>query len=307
MSLPTSLALVGLVVLWLIVIVPMFAKKRQFVPRSSDGTGRFRVLKRTSSRKRTVRWGRSDETDFADLEPDVENGGDLRQQILETDDEYVAETAQYDDDLDSSYDDEVAEYDETAEYDEDFEAEAEYDEDLAESAEYDDAPTPLRAVGDPDVDEYDNERYRPVPVRHGRGGYDPDHAEKTRAYRFQRRRRVALTLLLLTLVSGLVGQLLVAPGWYACGVFGALLVGYLTYLRRQVKIEADISARRMERLRRARQIRPEFRETRRTGTRVPESRYDTRRQIVDLDDDDPAFDDLDTYHAPITYRRAVGE
>lgn len=299
MSLPTSLVLGALVVAWLVVLVPMIAKYRQSVPRSSDGTGRFRVLQRKSGEGRKVRWGRRDDSDFADLEPEELDDTDLQQQILETDDEYVAETAEYEDDFD--------EYDEVALDESD--DEAAFD-DAYEYDEYDDeveAPTPLRAADrDPDVDDYDNERYRPVPVRHGRGGYDPEQAERTRAYRFQRRRRVTLALTLLTLISGVAAQFLFTPAWYACGIFGALLVGYLGYLRRQVRVEADIRARRMARLRRARQIRPEVRATR-SGRQVPESVYDTRRQIVDLDDDDPAFDELDHYHAPVAYRRAVGE
>lgn len=304
MSLPTSLLLAAVVLGWLFILVPMIAKYRQSVPRSSDGTGRFRVLQRKSGEGRKVRWGRRDDSDFADLEPEELDDVDLQKQILETDDEYVAETAEYDDDLmdaslDDVYEDEVDEYAETDDYVDDF---AEYDDE-----EEIDAPTPLRAADrDPDVDDFDNERYRPVPVRHGRGGYDPEQAELTRTYRFQRRRRVTLALTLLTLISGVAGQFLASAAWYASGVFAALLVGYLFYLRRQVKVEADIRARRMARLRRARQIRPEFSEMR-TGRQVPESVYDTRRQIVDLDDDDPAFDELERYQAPVTYRRAVGE
>ncbi|MEP6562454.1 MAG: hypothetical protein ABJD68_15430, partial [Nakamurella sp.] len=94
--------------------------------------------------------------------------------------------------------------------------------------------------------------------------------------------------------------------WFGAVVSLALLVGYLAYLRRQVRIEASIRRRRMERLQRARQIRPESgRSSRlsRTGTTavVP------GRTVVDLDDDDPAFDDLDEYQQPVTYRRAAGQ
>ena len=46
--------------------------------------------------------------------------------------------------------------------------------------------------------------------------------------------------------------------WIGAAVSLALLVGYLSYLRRQVRIEAAIRQKRMERLQRARQIRPEY-------------------------------------------------
>ena len=44
--------------------------------------------------------------------------------------------------------------------------------------------------------EVDAEQLRPVPRRPGRGGFDPEAAEATRAYRYQQRRRVALILLI---------------------------------------------------------------------------------------------------------------
>jgi hypothetical protein len=94
--------------------------------------------------------------------------------------------------------------------------------------------------------------------------------------------------------------------WVGAVVSLALLVGYLAYLRRQVRIEASIRQRRMERLQRARQIRPESgRPARRARTGT--SAVVPGRTVVDLDDDDPAFDDLDEYQQPVTYRRASGQ
>ena len=62
--------------------------------------------------------------------------------------------------------------------------------------------------------------------------------------------------------------------WFGAAISLALLVGYLTYLRRQVRIEAAIRQRRMERLQRARQIRPEYRAAAapRPGRACPRSR-----------------------------------
>jgi hypothetical protein len=61
----------------------------------------------------------------------------------------------------------------------------------------------------------------------------------------------------------------------------------------------------MERLQRARQIRPE---SGRPARRVrPGTSAVVPGRTVDLDDDDPAFDDLDEYQEPMTYRRAAGQ
>ncbi|MET0966217.1 MAG: hypothetical protein ABWZ02_07470, partial [Nakamurella sp.] len=46
--------------------------------------------------------------------------------------------------------------------------------------------------------EVDDEQLRPVPHRRGRGGFDPEAAEVTRAYKYQQRRRVTLILFLST-------------------------------------------------------------------------------------------------------------
>jgi len=154
--------------------------------------------------------------------------------------------------------------------------------------------------------EVDDEHLRPVPHRRGRGGFDPEAAEVTRAYKYQQRRRVTLILFLSTVIFTLAAIFLINWLWVGAVVSFALLVGYLAYLRRQVRIEASIRQRRMERLQRARQIRPESgRPARRV--RPGTSAVVPGRTVVDLDDDDPAFDDLDEYQEPMTYRRAAGQ
>lgn len=177
----------------------------------------------------------------------------------------------------------------------------------------------VRARRDP-LEGVDEAQLRPVPRRHGRGGYDPDAAELARAYRYSRRRRVTVILLLATIAFSVAAYLFQPVLWSGTVVFGLLLVAYLGYLRRQVRIENDIQQRRLTRLRRARQIRPEYHldqvEEPVTGSgfgrrdlvasQVPPSGYRRGREIVDLEDDDPSFDDLD-YYQPIQYRRASGQ
>jgi hypothetical protein len=165
----------------------------------------------------------------------------------------------------------------------------------------------------------DDMHLRPIPRRAGRGGYDPDAAEVARQFKYSRRRRVAVVLLLATLLC-LAAAILISPVmWAGTAVFGLLLVGYLAYLRRQVQIEASIRERRLARLRRARQIRPEYDqhvENPMAGgpvprgavptSQVPSTGFRRGRQIIDLDDDDPAFEDLE-YYQPVAYRRASGQ
>jgi hypothetical protein len=176
---------------------------------------------------------------------------------------------------------------------------------------------------------------RPVPRRHGRGGFDPDAAAKARAYRYRRRRRVTLVLLFATVIFTLVSVFVSRPAWVGTALCAALLVGYLAYLRRQVRIEESIRQRRTARLAQARQVRPDYsreaiRDPYRADPRareaepaaavpsarasgedradrwsVPPSQY-RAGTVVDLDDDDPAFSDLEHYQ-PLTYRRASGQ
>lgn len=180
-------------------------------------------------------------------------------------------------------------------------------------------------------DRFEPSGYRAVPVRSGRGGFDPRAAERARAYRFRQRRRVALVLLALTAAGVPVGIFGMRYGWAVTGAAGVLLVLYLAYLRRQVRIEDAIRQRRAARLERSRQIRPGYRPSvaeqvyaHRTGEMprvgadygadfhasshvrptVPPSSY-RAGEPVDFEDSDPAFDDLE-YYRPAVYRRRAG-
>ena len=328
-SIPTSLIVVLLVAAWLVVLVPMFARRREAVPESDDGATGFRVLRRARRRRRAA--GR-DARDIGDGRPD-----DLEDQEHDMD---VASTGRYDDDEYGDHD-----RDPDLDYDGD-----EFVDDGDEGSE----PEPRTArvpvtVGAPGgtedaADEWAAERSRtvvrrpgpPAPSydgrqrqhRPGRGGFDPMAAEATRAYRYSRRRRVVL---LLTLVIAAFGGAVAAVGpmyWIGVAAGAVLLVGYLAYLRRQVRIENEIRERRTARLRRARQIRPEYERDDARPNRSPydrenltdandfvEETFSTRvvapptagrsqRLVVDLDDDDPAFEHLETYRP--AYRRQAG-
>jgi hypothetical protein len=122
--------------------------------------------------------------------------------------------------------------------------------------------------------------------------------------------------------------------WWAHGAIDLVLVTYLGYLRRQVRIENEIRERRLARLQRVRRAqaaaaaaRPQYAEEPRTVEDYVEEVYyeeePARREhvldgppvpvqhhgnavLVDVDDEDPAFDDLDE-PGNLPYRRAVGE
>lgn len=342
MPITTSLIVVALIAAWLFVLVPMVARRREHVPDAEEGGHHFRVLRRASaSLRRRPKFGQRDlDTDLEYDESEVdqaENSDDDLEEVL-LDNEHDIESAELDDLEEEQF--EVAEVDEyeavgrggrvavaemkqsrslrrqaivaepeTAEVD--YEADGEYEDDYQ--------PEAL------DDDHQDDPRYRPVPRRRGRGGYDPEAAEAARAYRYSRRRKVALVLLVATLVFSAAAYFISSLLWAGAGFFGVLLVAYLGYLRRQVRIEEDIRQRRMARLRRARQIRPEYGRSHdvdysdspdysaqevpdRPAVTVPPSAHlgRGRRRVVEFDDDDPVFDELE-YYEPVTYRRAAGQ
>ena len=71
-SLPTSLSVVALALAWLVVLVPMAARRREHVPESDDRSAGFRVLRRSSRRRNRRVLSR---TAVASADPDERNGG----------------------------------------------------------------------------------------------------------------------------------------------------------------------------------------------------------------------------------------
>jgi hypothetical protein len=435
--LPTSLIVVGLVAAWLVVLVPMVARRREHVPESDEGSAGFRVLRRASAslRRRPVMSRTAVEADpeLADddlLEPEEHwDQDDWESDGWDTEREEVAEAgddALGGDDIDGGDDPEGTDRDDdgpmdvrddedsdqwqsgaeptvhdaadewTAEHPSRRREEWTADPRARRGDEWDDRASrrggggPVRSrrvaepayaghdypesrypepgysdsrhaesryteprridvprsrasqpgrdrIAGPNLEWRDDERLRPVPLRPGRGGFDPEAAEQARAYRYRRRRRIAMALLAIAAVCAVLGVLGITVAWAGAAVAAVLLALYLAYLRRQVRIEESIRQRRAARLERARQIRPVYRASvaeqvraHRTGGlprpvtdddatdgyRVvsharpsaasgPPAHYGPG-VVVDLDDDDPAFDDLE-YYRPVTYRRAAGE
>ncbi len=183
---PSSMIFIGLVLLWLIVLVPTVARHRQEVARPSVAALSGRVLARPQ-RRGTVEV----ETMQADIE--LSGGAGL-----------VPETAVH-------------------------------------------VPAAREAPHDEPVDDRGWES--PVPrYRPGRGGFDPEAARLAARARYVVRQRVVLGLLVAAVASAVVAALVLRPAWWVHGGVDLALVGYLVYLRRQVRLEEAIRERRAARL-----------------------------------------------------------
>ncbi|GAB3445730.1 divisome protein SepX/GlpR [Actinophytocola sediminis] len=146
------------------------------------------------------------------------------------------------------------------------------DEDFAENVadsqevDHDDAPVDDNVVDDaPEVAAHDAEgvdmtaRYydeadQPYPSRYrpGRGGFDPEAAAIIARAKYAFRQRVVLAMLIGAVVSAVVAAAAFPMLWWAHGALDVVLVSYLVYLRRQVRIETEIRERRLARMQRVR-------------------------------------------------------
>ncbi|MER7013323.1 gephyrin-like molybdotransferase receptor GlpR [Saccharopolyspora sp. NPDC000359] len=250
---PSSLIFAALAAAWLVVLVPMFARRRQEVSKTTDSALAARVVRRGSGR-RPARTGAvmTEEAGMPDTELD----------------------------------------------------------DVVEEHDSDDGA--WRRVNADDVRA--GRRYRP-----GRGGFDPEAAALAARAKYARRQRIVVGMLATAVVTALLAGLVWPVLWWLHGVIDLVAVGYLTYLRRQVRIEEDIRSRRLARMNGERdelEYDDEYDEGRHddeyddVAEDEPADRRDTRQPShavrVEIDDEDPMFDELDerTWEP---YRRAAGE
>jgi hypothetical protein len=275
---PSSLIIVALAAAWLVVLVPMVARKRQQVARTAESAMAARVVRSGSScNEGREEFSMSDSAMSERAEPSVED-----------------DLAELESELDADLEDEEIE------------------------------PKPLpqpsrraRPRGDSD------RRYRP-----GRGGFDPEAAEIAARAKYSYRQRVVVLLLVLVAATAAVAGFVWAMLWWANALADLSLVGYLVYLRRQVRIEDEIRQRRLARYYNARTRAPRrgmiaddlmddpmedvevvsAAPRREVVERKPSPTSRMRRQavVVDLDDEDPAFHELDEPGSR-SFRRASGE
>lgn len=283
---PSSLVVVALVVAWLVVLVPMIVRKRQEVAKTGDSELGARVL----------RSGNGETDTGAELEAELDT--------FDTEEAAVHEADDVRDDFEEDMVANVTEASEEVPDDDPGQADMSYYED------------------------YPARRYRP-----GRGGFDPEAAAVIARARYAFRQRVVLAMIIGAVLTAVGAAVLYAPLWWAHGAIDLVLVTYLAYLRRQVRIENEIRERRLARLQRVRRAqalaRPRYVEEPRTVEEYVEEVYqeedepEPRRErvldgpaapvthrgnavLVDVDDEDPAFEELDD-PGNLPYRRAAGE
>lgn len=267
---PSSLIFVGLVVLWLLILVPAVARHQQEVARPSYAALSGRVLDRPQRRYRIQEVDDVDESDDARGTTRLEVSTRIPAARPAPDADDAVDTDGYDSD---GHDADG--------YDADGYADGYGDDGYGDGAHDDgwERPAP---------------RYRP-----GRGGFDPEAAAITARARYAFRQRVVLGLLVVTVVSVVVALVAVPALWWTAGVAGAALVGYLVYLRRQVRMEEAIRRRRAARMAGTRRPQaaddPELDEWARRGREVSRpAEHDVDDDLdgdLDGDDDDDLVDE----------------
>ncbi|MFE3024074.1 divisome protein SepX/GlpR [Nocardia tengchongensis] len=198
------------------------------------------------------------------------------------------------------------------------------DEPESETAETEDAPEPRKRVSrapalrapEPEPEpESDDEDEDFVPSRRGRGGFDPEADAVARAARYTFRQRAVLGLVLAVLLFAASGLAISSILWWLSALSGTVLVAYLAYLRKQVRVEEDIRRRRAARANRKLSDSDEDAEEQRSTRESPRpDRDQTRTQLrravlVESDDEDPFFEHLDLFDAAearATRQRATG-
>jgi hypothetical protein len=160
-------------------------------------------------------------------------------------------------------------------------------------------------------------RHRP-----GRGGYDPEVAAQVARAKYVFRQRVVVGLVIAAIATLALALTASSLLWWAHAALDVTVIGYLGYLRLQVQIEEDVRQRRAARLAgsragvSARDVSEEAREDAAHHTEKPVEEPPARSVTssaahptavaLDLDDEDPMFDELKSSFEP-RYRRAVGE
>ncbi len=344
-SIPQSLLWISLVVLWLFVLVPMLISKRDAVRRTSDVALATRVLNGSANTRLTKRGGpaaghRSDpdwkpqedwdedsaDGVFADAdadperdhEPDAEEGRTLpvvmRVAVAEPGGPDYLDVDVVEDSgalpagvsaLISEPAPDAVDTDET-----EFEAAARRQNDAGD--EQDDYEYIEDSSGlEPAEDDEDSEAPAARPASRRRR-FDTQTAEAVSARKYVFRKRVLMAMAAILLGSATVAFQVSPSAWWICGSATVVTMFYLSYLRRQTRIEEKVRRRRTQRMARAR-----------VGV---ENTYDREYEMVpsrlrrpgavvlEIDDEDPIFEHLDyampmrTYGGwPRDLPRAVGE
>lgn len=322
---PNSILWIGLVVLWVFVLFPILADRHPRIRRTTDTALATRVLHRGGAKRRT----RSGHARKRPTRPyrKRHHSNDAEDRMTISADDPVAEAdeersgtgvgvalADPPDTADSwlTADDDADRAADTATTDPN-----PVPHDRADAVPARIPPARSPALRDPDVDRPHDLDDDFVPTRRGRGGFDPEADAAARAARYTFRQRAVLALVLGALLCGGLAIAIAPPFWWGCGGAITVLVTYLAYLRRQVRMEEEIRRRRSARLAR----------DRRSAEAPPAGRAATashrgmdrdtarallrRSELLELDDEDPAFEHLETYDATtartVRHRAAGGD
>ncbi|MEU1984390.1 gephyrin-like molybdotransferase receptor GlpR [Nocardia sp. NPDC019395] len=321
---PNSILWIGLVVLWVFVLFPILADRHPRIRRTTDTALATRVLHRGDSKRRKgsgyVRKKRSGRSHRK-----RHHGNDAEDRMTTTAEETVAETEEEhldtgagdhgpdDEGFDDIGDTGDTGFAETAD-DTGVDSGGDIAADNETAPSFEDAaparipPVRVNARRAP-APETAADESEFVPSRRGRGGYDPEADAIARAARYTFRQRAVVALILGAVLCGGLAVAISPLLWWGCGGAALSLIAYLVYLRKQVRIEQEIRRRRSARLADRDQMpAAESADSDETG-QVPAARpgmdRDTARalrrrsQLLERDDEDPAFEHLDAYDATI--------
>ena len=175
--------------------------------------------------------------------------------------------------------------------------EAESDSDIVEANEAAEAVEPAEAVEtDEAADDFElvddtltEEDYAFAQRRRGRGGFDPESDARYAQTRFARRRRSVAGLSAAVVVTAVIAAVAGGWTWWLPVISVALLALYLWNLRRTVRAEQELRARRIRRMKMAR-LGVRHRDDSELG--IPERLRRPGAVVVSLDDEDPDFADV---------------
>lgn len=123
-----------------------------------------------------------------------------------------------------------------------------------------------------------------------RGGWNPQAEMAARALRLQRRKRTLGAMSLLLVLSCVAGLLWGGFGWTMTLICAGILTLYLVTLRKQVRAEQQLHARRVEQLRRARLGVANAADS---ELGIPQRLRHPGAVVLELDDESPDFEELD--------------
>jgi hypothetical protein len=322
-SIPQSLLWISLVVLWLFVLVPMLISKRDAVRRTSDVALATRVLN-TGRGARLLRRGRPaaghhSDPDWQPSDDDVDD--DLDEEVhTESAERSVVRVAAVESEIDSEpdyLDVDVVDEDSGAlpvgqsaneaveEPEDEEEPEGQTDElalDFGEEPEADEPEAEYESDGTEDEYEYvddssgleapsETELQIAESISAARRRRSEARAATIDARKYKFRKRMLTVMTVATIVAGIAAFTLSPAAWWACGSMGALTLLYLSYLRRQTRIEERLRRRRAQRIARSR-LGVENTDDHEFDV-VPARLRRPGSVVLEIDDEDPIFEHLD--------------